>query len=119
MLPHHPSREEIRIENVFSAFASPLRIAVIQVIAQGGEHPCNGVLPQVTKSTMTHHYRVLRESGVAWQSREGREYKLSLRREDLDARFPGLLDSMLEAADHDPETRKAVAEYRSVIPDLS
>lgn len=116
MQPTHPERRAIRLESVLSAFAHPLRLAVIQVIADEGEHPCNSVLPQVGKSTMTHHYRILRESGVAVQSHVGREYKLSLRREDLDARFPGLLDSVLASIREDPLTRAAVAEYRAVVP---
>lgn len=116
MRPTHPDREDIRLENVLAAFANPLRMAVIHVIAQGGEHPCNAVLPQVGKSTMTHHYRILRESGVARQSHVGREYKLSLRRDDLDARFPGLLDSLLRSIDGDEATLATITAYRSVAP---
>lgn len=116
MQPQHPSRDDIRLENVLAALANPLRMAVVQVIAQGGEHPCNGVLPQVGKSTMTHHYRILRDSGVAWQSHVGREYKLSLRREDLDARFPGLLDALLAPMSADPLTVAAINQYREVVP---
>jgi DNA-binding transcriptional ArsR family regulator len=52
----------------------------------------------VAKSTMTHHFRVLREAGVVWQERQGTTKLTSLRREDLDARFPGLLDSVLASA---------------------
>ncbi len=51
---------------------------------------------EVAKSTMTHHWRVLRDSGVIWQRPQGRENMISLRREDLDARFPGLLDTLLK-----------------------
>ena len=116
MQPQHPARDDIRLENVLAALGNPLRLAVVQVIAQGGEHHCNAVLPQVSKSTMTHHYRVLRESGVAYQSHVGREYKLSLRREDLDARFPGLLDSILAPLDNDPLTAQSIAQYRQVVP---
>jgi hypothetical protein len=50
------------------------------------------------KSTMTHHWRVLRDSGVIWQQPSGRENLLVLRREDLDARYPGLFDAILSGA---------------------
>ncbi|MEU7005427.1 helix-turn-helix domain-containing protein [Streptomyces sp. NPDC046332] len=49
----------------------------------------------VHRTTMSHHYRVLRESGVTWTEIEGRTRYVSLRRKDLDARFPGLLDAVL------------------------
>jgi DNA-binding transcriptional ArsR family regulator len=52
----------------------------------------------VTKSTLTHHFRVLREAGVIEQREEGTARLNSLRREDLDARFPGLLDAVLAGA---------------------
>jgi DNA-binding transcriptional ArsR family regulator len=51
----------------------------------------------VSKSTCTHHFRVLREAGVISQRAEGTSRLNTLRREDLDARFPGLLDAILDA----------------------
>ena len=52
----------------------------------------------ITKSTATHHFRVLRDAGVIHQVEDGTARLNSLRREDLDARFPGLLDAVLGAA---------------------
>jgi DNA-binding transcriptional ArsR family regulator len=46
---------------------------------------------------MTHHFRILREAGVIEQRRDGTSKLTSLRREDLDARFPGLLDAVLSS----------------------
>ena len=66
-------------------------------LADGSELSCNALRQEeVAKSTMTHHWRVLRDSGVIWQRPQGRENMISLRREDLDARFPGLLDTLLK-----------------------
>jgi hypothetical protein len=66
-------------------------------LADGSEQSCNALRQEeVAKSTMTHHWRVLRDSGVIWQRPQGRENMISLRREDLDARFPGLLDTLLK-----------------------
>ncbi|TCO54239.1 ArsR/SmtB family transcription factor [Actinocrispum wychmicini] len=97
----HPDRDQIRIENVLLALGNPLRLSVVQVLDAGGEHNCGSVLSMLgvtSKSTMTHHWRVLRESGVIWQQPSGRENLVSLRRLDLDKRYPGLLDSILAGA---------------------
>lgn len=93
--PHHPTRDQIRLEAVLTALGHPLRMNVLQVLAEGGEYPCGAIVDGVSKSTLTHHWRVLRESGVINQRAAGRTLLLSLRRDDLDARFPGLIDAIL------------------------
>ncbi|MDR6290520.1 MULTISPECIES: ArsR/SmtB family transcription factor [Inquilinus] len=100
--PQHPDRHQIRLENVLAALGHPMRLAVLRALAADGERACGTLLKGVSKSTLTHHWRVLRDSGVIWQRPHGRENLLSLRREDLDARFPGLLDALLGAAAADP-----------------
>ncbi|MEU4842476.1 ArsR/SmtB family transcription factor [Nocardia testacea] len=104
MTPHHPSREQICIENVLSALGNPIRLAAVRVLADGGERNCTSVLETIgvtAKSTMTHHWRVLREGGVIYQIPSGRENLVTLRREDLDARYPGLLEAILSGAHSD------------------
>ncbi|WEQ57775.1 ArsR/SmtB family transcription factor [Novacetimonas hansenii] len=64
MIARHPKREDIRLEAVLTALGNPIRLAAVRTIAVGGEHPCCDVLPQIPKSTMTHHWRALRDSGV-------------------------------------------------------
>lgn len=110
MIPNHPERNQIRIENVLTALGNPLRLTVVRVLAAGGEHACSAVLNGIPKSTLTHHWRMLRDSGVIWQRPHGRENLLSLRREDLDARFPGLLDSLLGAVQNDALTQETTAK---------
>ncbi|HEY9343911.1 MAG TPA: helix-turn-helix domain-containing protein [Inquilinus sp.] len=97
----------MRLENVLAALGHPMRLTVIRVLSQGGEHACGTVLKNVSKSTLTHHWRALRDSGVIWQRPSGRENLLSLRRDDLDARFPGLLDALIGAVRADAETVQA------------
>ncbi|WP_030687780.1 ArsR/SmtB family transcription factor [Streptomyces sp. NRRL B-1347] len=97
----HPERDQIRVDDVLSALGNPLRLSVIRLLDAGGDHNCTSVLTALgvpAKSTMTHHWRVLRESGVIWQRPSGRENLLTLRRDDLDARYPGLLDAVLAGA---------------------
>ncbi|SHI18582.1 ArsR/SmtB family transcription factor [Pollutimonas bauzanensis] len=111
MIPNHPDRDQIRLENVLIALGNPLRLAAIRVLAHGTEHACGTVLQGISKSTMTHHWRVLRDSGVIWQRPYGRVNLLSLRREDLDERFPGLLDALLEAVQKDSVTVGAISRH--------
>ncbi|WP_312179381.1 helix-turn-helix transcriptional regulator [Pantoea sp. CTOTU46764] len=112
MLENHPQRDEIRLENVLVALGNPMRMTVISILADGGEHTCGSLLKGVSKSTLTHHWRVLREGGIIWQKPSGRENLLSLRRDDLDARFPGLLDSLLNATQQDPLTRTTLDDFQ-------
>lgn len=110
MLAGHPDKEQIRLESVLTALGNPLRLTVVRVLAGGGEHACSAVLSGIPKSTLTHHWRVLRDSGVIWQRPFGRENLLSLRREDLNARFPGLLDVLLGAVENDALTQESTAK---------
>jgi DNA-binding transcriptional ArsR family regulator len=95
----HPARDQIRLEAVLHALSDPLRLGVVRELAVTGEDlPCSAFDVRVTKSTTTHHFRVLREAGVIRQVYRGTAKLNELRRDDLDARFPGLLDSVLDAA---------------------
>jgi DNA-binding transcriptional ArsR family regulator len=95
----HPDRDEIQLEGVLHALSDPVRLRIARELAlAGGERRCGSFDCAVTKSTMTHHFKVLREAGVIHQRQQGTARLNSLRREDLEARFPGLLQSVLEAA---------------------
>lgn len=94
----HPDVTEIRLEAVLHALADPQRLEIVRCLATAGrEVPCSEVDLAVSKSTITHHYRVLREAGVIRQVYRGTAKMNSLRRDDLDALFPGLLDSVVAA----------------------
>ncbi|MBA9005079.1 MULTISPECIES: ArsR/SmtB family transcription factor [Thermomonospora] len=98
---HHPAREQIRLVDVMYALGHPIRFGIVRALASGQETSCGAIDVPAPKSTLTTHWRVLRESGVIRQRPEGRKLYLTLRRDDLDARFPGLLDLVL-AEDHEP-----------------
>ncbi|MEV4895397.1 helix-turn-helix domain-containing protein [Nonomuraea sp. NPDC055795] len=93
---HHPNTGEIRLVDVLAALGHPVRLEIAQALVTGEERFCGEFMPDVPKSSMTHHWRVLRESGVIRQRRSGRKLYLTLRRDDLDTRFPGLLDVVLK-----------------------
>jgi DNA-binding transcriptional ArsR family regulator len=96
---HHPDRGEIELPALLHALSDPQRLQIVRKLAQATEpRPCGTLKLGVAKSTMTHHFRVLRESGVIHQERRGTFKLTSLRRDDLEARFPGLLDAVLGSA---------------------
>jgi DNA-binding transcriptional ArsR family regulator len=97
----HPDREQIRLEAVLHALSDPLRLQIVRELAAtgGGELACSQFVVPVAKSTTTHHFRVLREAGVIRQIYRGTAKMNDLRRDDLDALFPGLLDALLSGAE--------------------
>ena len=95
----HPLRAELELGTVLHALSDPVRLKIVAALAaSGGEPTCGSFDVPVTKSTCTHHFKVLREAGVIQQRQAGTARLNTLRREDLDARFPGLLDTILKAA---------------------
>ncbi|HLI61122.1 MAG TPA: helix-turn-helix domain-containing protein [Solirubrobacteraceae bacterium] len=95
----HPDRDELELGAVLHALSDPVRLKIVAELAQGEmEHTCGSFALPVTKSTCTHHFKVLREAGVIKQRQQGTTRLNTLRRSDLDARFPGLLDTILHAA---------------------
>jgi len=93
---HHPDLDEIDLAAVLHALSDPMRLRIVRILAEG-ECNCKSIDLPVTKSTCTHHFRVLREAGVMRQRVEGTTRLNTLRRAELDARFPGLLDAVLRA----------------------
>jgi DNA-binding transcriptional ArsR family regulator len=94
---HHPTADSLELTGVLHALADPVRLEIVRGLASAGESRCNAFDLPVSKSTSTHHFRVLRESGVIEQRAEGTAVVNRLRRDELDERFPGLLDSVLSA----------------------
>ena len=97
--PFHPPTEDIDLPSVMHALSDPVRLEIVVRLAKSdGEH-CGeiGSGIDVHKSTMSHHYRVLREAGITRTTVEGRSRVVRLRHRDLESRFPGLLPSVLTA----------------------
>jgi DNA-binding transcriptional ArsR family regulator len=91
-----PAREEIELGPVLHALSDPIRLQIVAALdSRPDACPTGSIEVPVTKSTCTHHFRVLREAGVVRQRPEGTSRLNTLRRDDLDARFPGLLDAIL------------------------
>jgi DNA-binding transcriptional ArsR family regulator len=94
-----PAPEELRLEVVMGALSDPLRMGIVRTLlleAQAYDHPCGWFGLDRPKSSLTHHFRALREAGLIRQRQYGLERRSHVRIEDLQARFPGLLDLIAE-----------------------
>ena len=111
---HHPLKTEIEIENVLYALGDPIRLDIVRNLSREEnacsiknitsalllKRSCKHICTQLSlsKSTLSHHFKILREAGVIWCEKEGTQYINRLRSEELNALFPGLLKSILKAS---------------------
>jgi DNA-binding transcriptional ArsR family regulator len=94
-VPPHPEPSRFQLQKVLEALVDPVRRSVVtQLCASADDIKCGDFDIPVSKSTATHHFNVLREAGVIRQYYAGTSRMNGLRREDLDAVFPGLLDAL-------------------------
>jgi DNA-binding transcriptional ArsR family regulator len=95
----HPDISAITLEAVLEALADPVRRSIFRQLAVSTRDvPCGTFDISVTRSTGTHHFRVLRQAGVIRQYYVGTLKMNTLRREELDELFPGLIDAIARAA---------------------
>jgi DNA-binding transcriptional ArsR family regulator len=96
-----PAAEDFELPRVLAALADPHRLAAVRFVARQGESWCSQVIQEAglgtSKSTFSHHLRILREAGIITKRIQGARGYMSLRKNDLDRRFPGLIDSILSA----------------------
>jgi DNA-binding transcriptional ArsR family regulator len=91
-----PDPDVLQMATVLHALSDPQRLTIVRILAADPTpRRCGSFDLDITKSTLTHHFRVLREAGLIDQREEGTARLNSLRRVDLDKRFPGLLDAVL------------------------
>lgn len=94
-----PAVGDIRLERVMGVLAEPLRLTIVQRLLLSSEdfdQTCGWFRFDRPKSTLTHHFKALREAGVITQRQYGLERRSRVRLEDLNARFPGLVDLVLD-----------------------
>jgi len=94
----HPDCNQFELAAVLHALSDPVRLQIVATLADGEELPCSALELPVSKSTCTHHFKVLREAGVLSQRVVGTMRLNSLRRDDLDGCFPGLIDAVISSA---------------------
>jgi len=99
----HPSCEDLSLPTILYALGDPLRLRMVARLATGHDSDekmaCQDFLAceAVAKSTLSFHFKVLREAGLVRMVPQGRRVLVLLRREDLEARFPGVLEAVLSA----------------------
>jgi DNA-binding transcriptional ArsR family regulator len=104
----HPDAGELHLTEVLAALGEPTRLSIVRQLAAEGPlevAACQALGGDLPKSTKSHHLKVLREAGVIRNEPSGRQRFVSIRRDDLQARFPGLLDSVLASAPAQDDTR--------------
>jgi DNA-binding transcriptional ArsR family regulator len=97
----HPDVAELALTEVLSALSDPIRVGLVRLLSDGTERGWGELRAPVAKSTLSHHLRVLRDAGVTRTRQEGTRCFVALRRDDVEERFPGLLDAVLAAAGTD------------------
>jgi DNA-binding transcriptional ArsR family regulator len=101
---HAADLAAVGIVTALQALSDPVRLEIVRQLAGcggTGEMPCGQIELPVSKSTTSHHLRALSGAGIIAEREEGTRKYIRLRRADLDKRFPGLIDSVLCAADPD------------------
>jgi DNA-binding transcriptional ArsR family regulator len=98
---HHPDVAELELARVLSALSDPVRLEIVRFLADGRERGWGELQVPVGKSTLSHHLKVLRAAGVTRTRQEGTRCFVTLRGEDLEARYPGVVASILAASERD------------------
>ncbi len=98
MEPFQPATEDLDLTTILQALGDPVRLKIVRALAAEGEQICGVMELGVSKSTGSHHFKTLREAGVTRTRIEGTHRHVSLRRADVEARFPGLLEAVLQTA---------------------
>jgi len=93
----HPDLADVELTEVLFALSDPARLQIVRDLADGPLEmaQCGATDPALPKSTKSHLMKVLREAGLIRNEAHGRRRLVSLRRNEVDAAFPGLLDSVL------------------------
>jgi DNA-binding transcriptional ArsR family regulator len=94
----HPDVESVDFDDLLRALADPTRRAIVRLLMTEGDRPCGTFGLPVAASTLSHHFRALRNAGILRQYDAGRERMNTLRLDELEARFPGLVRTVLDQA---------------------
>ena len=98
----HPSKDDMTLAGVLGALSDPMRLLIIKRLLQkGGSTSCSDAAPcaDMAKSTLSNHFRILREAGLIRTTKKGVENSNTVREEDINSRFPGLLKTILKLSD--------------------
>ena len=112
----HPDIDDVAPADVFAALADPIRLGILVALADVNEVDkarCSHFTALASPSLLSYHFAKLREAGITRMRVEGTSRYLSIRREEMDQRFPGLLASVIETARRDPNLPRLGPEWLS------
>ena len=92
-----PAIQEVELPGVLHALSDPARLEIVRGLAADGERQCGSFDLGLTKATRSHHFKVLREAGLTNTRVAGTARYVTLRRDELDAKFPGLVEAVLQS----------------------
>lgn len=94
----HPSAKDLTIDGVLYALSDPIRRHIVMKLMDCGSDgmSCVKSCEELSPSTISFHHKILREAGIIRSEKVGVEVKNSLREEELNKRFPGLLRNILQ-----------------------
>ena len=98
----HPSKDDISLSGILDALSDPVRVKILKsLLAQDGCLSCcqAAPCPKIAKSTLSNHFRILREAGLIRMTKQGVENHSTVRLADINGKFPGLLKTILKYAD--------------------
>jgi DNA-binding transcriptional ArsR family regulator len=96
----HPTIDQLDLPQVLAALGDPTRLSIVAELARNGDGPvsCSHFLMFGSKTNISYHLAKLREAGITRTEVSGTSRFTTLRRADLDQRFPALLDSVIAGA---------------------
>lgn len=98
----HPAKEDITLTGILAALSDPMRLTIIKsMLREEGCMSCSEASPcaKMAKSTLSHHFRILREAGLVRTTKRGVENRNVVRTEEIDERFPSLLKTIIKLSD--------------------
>ncbi|CAM4189697.1 helix-turn-helix transcriptional regulator [Kibdelosporangium persicum] len=93
----HPEINSVEVDDVLKALADPTRRRIVRLLIAEGDRPCGTFGLSIAASTLSHHFRTLRKAGILRQYDDGRQRMNTLRLDELETRFPGLVRAVLDA----------------------
>ena len=117
----HPSIEDVTVEAILHALSDPVRVAIFaQIVGSHCSHNCSNFLnvseKTIPKSTLSLHFKALREAGLIRGERRGVEMHNTSRCSEVDKRFPGLIAAIVNAHKVQSEQRPRAVKTRKRVP---
>ena len=95
----HPTIDQVELTDIMYALADPTRLEIVTLLAKAGRKlNCGEIDLNRPKSSMSHHFKILRSAGLVETLIEGTEHMNSLRLEEIEQKYPGVLNAVINAA---------------------